>query len=51
MFGNERTMKKIQKKLANKGYENIMRVSRKMKSDQPADFSDSLNKIKQALEK
>jgi flavodoxin len=51
MFGNERTMKKIQKKLANKGYENILRVSRKMKSDQPADFSDSLNKIKQALEK
>jgi hypothetical protein len=49
MFGNERTMKNMQKKLANKGYENILKVSRKMKPDQPADFSDSINKIKQVL--
>jgi flavodoxin len=51
IFGNERTMKNMQKKLANKGYENILRVSRKMKPDQPADFSEALDKIKKVLEK
>jgi hypothetical protein len=51
MFGNERTMKNMQKKLANKGYENILKVSRKMKPDQPADFSEVLDEIKKVLEK
>jgi flavodoxin len=51
IFGNERTMKNMQKKLANKGYENILKVSRKMKPDQPADFSKVLDEIKKVLEK
>jgi len=51
IFGNERTMKNMQKKLANKGYENILKVSRKMKPNQPADFSEVLDEIKKVLEK
>jgi flavodoxin len=43
------TFKILEKKLSSKGYEVILSVSKKgMKPDQPADFSDSLDKIKKA---
>ena len=46
------TFKILEKELSSKGYAVILSVSKKgMLPDQPADFSDCLNKIKQALEK
>jgi len=46
------TFKVLKKELSSKGYETIIDVSKKgMKPDQPADFSDSINKIQKALEK
>lgn len=42
----------LEKELASKGYDTILSVSKKgIKLDKPADFSDSVNKIKQILEK
>ena len=49
IFGNERTMKNIEKKLASKGYESMLRVSKKMKPNQPIDFSEALEKIKKIM--
>lgn len=47
-----RTFSVLTKELSRKGYDTILSVSKKgMKPDEPADFSDSINKIKQALEK
>jgi len=46
-----RTFDVLTKKLSSKGYDTILSVSKKMKKDQTADFSDSITKIKQALEK
>jgi flavodoxin len=47
-----RTFGVLKKELSRKGYETILDVSKKgMKPDQPADFSDSINKIQKALEK
>jgi len=47
-----RTFGVLKKELSSKGYEPILDVSKKgMKPDQPAEFSDSLNKIQKALEK
>lgn len=52
IFGNNRTLKKMEKQLANKGYETLLMVSKKgMKPEKPADFSDALAEIKKALEK
>jgi len=46
------TFKILEKELSSKGYDTILSVSKKgVKPDKPADFSDSLNKIKQVLEK
>jgi hypothetical protein len=46
------TFKVLEKELSSKGYDTILSVSKKgMKPDQPADFSDSIDKIKNALEK
>jgi len=46
------TFKILEKELSSKGYDTILRVSKKgIKPDKPADFSDSINKIKEALEK
>jgi flavodoxin len=46
------TFKILEKELSSKGYDVILSVSKKgMKPDQPADFSDCLNKIQKALEK
>ncbi len=50
IFGNERTMKKMEKELAAKGYETVLKVSKKgMKPDQEADFTEILNRVKEAL--
>jgi len=47
-----RTFGVLKKALSSKGYETIFDVSTKgMKPDQPADFSESINKIQKALEK
>jgi flavodoxin len=52
IFGNERTMKAIEKELTAKGYETILKVSKKgMKPDQTADFTKVLAEVKQALDK
>jgi flavodoxin len=52
IFGNERTMKAIEKQLSAKGYETILKVSKKgMKPDQDADFTKVLVEVKQALDK
>ena len=46
------TFKVLEKELSRKGYDIILSVSKKgVKPDIPADFSDSINKIKKVLEK
>jgi flavodoxin len=51
IFGNERTMKKIEKTLEGKGYSTLLKVSKKgMKPEVPADFSEQLSQIKKTLE-
>jgi flavodoxin len=46
------TFKILEKELSSKGYDTILNVSKKgVKPDKPADFSDSIDKIKQVLEK
>jgi flavodoxin len=51
-FWKGSTFKILEKELVSKGYDVILSVSKKgIKPDQPADFSDSINKIKQVLEK
>jgi flavodoxin len=50
IFGNERAMKSIEKELSSKGYETILKVSKKgMKPEQTPDFSDILIKVKTVL--
>jgi flavodoxin len=46
-----RTFSVLKKELNKKGYGTILTVSNKMKKDQPAGFSESVNKIQKALEK
>jgi flavodoxin len=47
MFGNARTLKAMEKKLADKGYQTVLKVSKKgLKPGVPADFSDVLAEIK-----
>ena len=51
-FGNDRTMKKIEKMLEPKGYKTVMKVSKKgMKPETKADFSDILSEVQKTLEK
>jgi flavodoxin len=50
IFGNERAMKAMEKTLKTKGYEIVLKVSKKgMKPDVEADFTEVLTKIKAAL--
>jgi flavodoxin len=50
IFGNERAMKSIEKVLYSKGYETILKVSKKgMKPEQTPNFSDVLSKVKTVL--
>jgi flavodoxin len=46
-----RTFGVLKKTLSNKGYDTVLSLSKKMKQDQQTDFSDSINQIKQVLEK
>jgi len=51
-FGSGRTLKIMEKKLDCKGYEIVLKVSKKgMKPDKEADFSDVIAEVKKALEK
>ncbi len=52
VFGNERTMKKMEKTLESKGYKTVIKVSKKgMKPEKEADFSDIIAQLKKTLEK
>ena len=52
IFGNMRTMKAMEKKLADKGYQTIALVSKKgMWPEKEADFTEIRREIKKALEK
>jgi flavodoxin len=51
-FGSGRTLKIMEKMLDCKGYETVLKVSKKgMKPDKEADFSDVLAKVKKVLDK
>ncbi len=50
LFGNARTMNKMEKELSEKGYETVLKVSKKgMKPGKPVDFSDVLGEVKKVL--
>jgi flavodoxin len=50
LFGNERTMKVMEKALSSKGYTTILRVSKKgMKPEKEADFCEVINEVQKAL--
>lgn len=52
LFGNSRTLKAIEKKLKEKGYQTVLSVSKKgMKPSEVADFTDIINEVKKAMEK
>jgi len=52
LFGSGRTMKIMEKMLDEKGYETVLKVSKKgMKPDKEADFSDVLSEVKKVWEK
>jgi flavodoxin len=52
IFGNERAMKAIEKELTTRGYETLLKVSKKgMKPSETADFSKLLSEVKIALDK
>jgi flavodoxin len=52
VFGNERAMKAIAKELSVKGYDTVLKVSKKgMKPGENADFSKVLSEVKQTLDK
>jgi flavodoxin len=44
-----RTLNSLAKQLSNKGYVTILKVSKKMKPEEPADFTDVLADIKKVL--
>lgn len=52
IFGNKHSMKSMEKKLKEKGYETVLMVSKKgMKPEQPADFSEALAEIQKTTGK
>jgi len=49
LFGNQRTMKAMEKALSFKGYTTILRVSKRgMKPEKEADFSEVINEVQKA---
>jgi flavodoxin len=51
IFGNSRTMNAMEKKLESKGYETVLKVSKKgMKPEKEADFSEILSQVRKVLE-
>jgi flavodoxin len=52
IFGNNRTMNAMEKALKSKGYQTILKVSKKgMKPDKEVDFSEITAEVKKTLEK
>jgi len=52
LFGNERSMKAMAKQLENKGYQTVLKVSKKgMQPEKPVDFSKELSEVKMAIDK
>jgi flavodoxin len=52
IFGNERTMKAMEKDLKSKGYDTILKVSKKgMKPEKEADFSEIIAEVNRTLGK
>jgi flavodoxin len=52
IFGNKRTMNAMEKALVTKGYETVLKVSKKgLKPEKEADFSDILSEVMKSLEK
>jgi flavodoxin len=52
IFGNNRTMNAMEKELKRKGYQTILKVSKKgMKPDKEADFLEIISEVKKALGK
>ncbi len=52
IFGNNRTMNAIEKELKRKGYQTILKVSKKgMKPDKEVDFLEIISAVKNALGK
>jgi len=52
LFGNSRTLKAIEKKLKEKGYQTVLSVSKKgMKPSEVADFTDVIDEVNKAMEK
>ena len=50
LFGNERTMKAMEKALSSKGYATLLRVSKKgMKPEKEADLCEVMNEVQKAL--
>ncbi len=51
-FGNERTMKNMEKRLEGKGYQIVSKVSKKgIKPEKESDFSEVITEVRKALEK
>ena len=51
IFGNKHSMKNMDKKLKEKGFETVLMVSKKgMKPEQSADFSEALAEIQKTIE-
>jgi flavodoxin len=51
LFGNERSMKVMAKQLEAKGYQVVLKVSKKgMKPEQSVDFSKELSEVKKAID-
>ncbi len=51
LFGNERTMKALEKILDGKGYKTILKVTKKFKKQgEIADFSEALGEVRKALQ-
>ena len=52
IFGNKRTMNAMEKAFVTKGYEIVLKVSKKgLKPEKEADFSDILSEVMKSLEK
>jgi len=50
LFGNERTMKDMEKALSGKGYNTILKVSKKgLKPKKVTDFTEQVEEVKKAL--
>ena len=50
LFGNKRTLNAMEKELKKKGYEVVLKISKKgMKPEKEADFTEIISQIKNAL--